>query len=118
MMCRSSPRTAAAAPSRVRGTANGQCGQLEPDRPALRPVDKTVGGVQADLDLTHRRDQPGGFCCAKSQIGGSNLAEFAASPHSGEGQRRVEPGSNHQPKRRRQVAQQVLDGFVDADVGQ
>ena len=106
------------APSSVRGTANGQCSQLEPHRPALGLVHEGVNRVRTDLDLAHRRDQAGGFRGAEPQIGGSDLGHFAAGPHSGKRQRRVEPGGNHQPERRRQIAQQVLEGFVDADVCQ
>ena len=117
MMCRSS-RAAAARAAGSGGTANGQCGQLEPHRPALGPIHQSVNGAGADLDLAHRRDQAGGFRGAEPQIGGSDLGQFAASPHPGERQRRVEPGGDHQSERRRQIAQQVLDRFVDADVGQ
>ena len=117
MMCRSS-RAAAARADGSGGTANGQRGQLEPRRPALGPIHQSINGAGLDLGLAHGRDQAGGFRGTEPQIGGSDLGQLAASPHPGERQRWVEPGGNDQPQRGRQIAQQVLDGLVDADVGQ
>jgi hypothetical protein len=90
-----------------------QSGQLQPSDPAFGAFPQRGKGHLGHFRPHRSPQHRGGLSRGEAQVGGAELGQLPAGPQPGQRQRRVGPAGQHQPERRWQVLQQILEGGVD-----
>ena len=96
----------------VAAAPEGERGELEPGRPALRPLLQPVHVGRFEAELERAVEQLVGLGVGELQLLRPDLHELAGRPEARERQRRVGAAGDRDPQRPRQVAQEVRDRGV------